>query len=62
MLRHRFSEIVIDDIRYFALPEMPLESLETLELITLRQVGFNSPIYAITEETMKEILNKDENE
>lgn len=60
MLRHRFSEILIDDIRYFTLPEMPVEDLETLELISLRQVGFNSPIYAITEETMKEILNENE--
>ena len=64
MLRHRFSEIVIDDIRYFALPVgISVEELEKLELITLRQVGFNSPIYAITEQQIQELLaNKDENE
>ena len=61
MLRYRFSEILIDDIRYFALPEMPLEELQTLEVIILRQVGFHGAIFAITEETMKEIL-ADENE
>ncbi len=61
MLRHRFSEILIDDIRYFALPVgISVEELETLELIILRQIEFNSPIFAITEETMQEILNKDE--
>lgn len=61
MLRHTFREIVIDDIRYFVLPDMPLETLDNLEVISLRQVGFNSAIYAITEETMQEIL-ADENE
>lgn len=62
MLRHTFKEIVIDDIKYFSLSEglLPLEELETLEFITIRQYGFNdlfnSAIYAITEETLKEFL------
>lgn len=64
MLRHTFKEIVIDDIRYFVLPEgMPVEELESLGAIAIRQVGVGNlfgATYLITEQQMQEILNEDE--
>ena len=58
MIRINFKEIVIDNIRYFVLPDnLPLEDLEQLDFITIRQYGFNVPIYLITEEIIQEILN-----
>lgn len=65
MLRHTFREIVIDDIRYFPLVGIPVEELEPLGAIGLRQVGFGNlfgATYLINEQQMQEILNKDENE
>ena len=68
MRKHRFTEILIDDIRYFVLPEglLPLEIIQTLEgLIALRQVGFNNlngAIYAMPEKTMREILASEQQE